>query len=208
MPQLTADLRDDRDWLDAFRRGDPWALERVFRTYAPLAFHGVRTGLALRNGTRVFVDNRHEQEDVVQEVFLRLLKPEARARYDGLRPYGVLVHVVVRNTLVDHLRRQSRLRELPLLETDGRSDAAPPDHAAAGPLPDEVAMSNEQRAAAQQVYAELSVEEQRFAQVRFVDGLSQRDTAQALGLGRQVVRRMEDEVRRKARQVVERLRGA
>src|SRR3954467_14031751 len=74
------DLSQDRAWLDAYRRGDPVALERLFRCYAPLVFHLVRRGMAA-GATRAFLLDAQEEEDVVQQVFVRLLQPATRARY-------------------------------------------------------------------------------------------------------------------------------
>jgi DNA-directed RNA polymerase specialized sigma24 family protein len=114
------DLCEDRALLPRFRDGEKAALEQVFRAYLPLVLHLVVRGVMLETGGRAFVTDTAVQDDLVQDVFLRLFEPAARARYDGLRPYAALVRTVTRNVVVDHLRKHGkdtgRLVALP--ETD------------------------------------------------------------------------------------------
>jgi len=193
----SSDLSEDRAWLTGFRAGEAAALERVFRTYAPLVFQSIRGGASLANGTRVYMNNADEEDDVVQDTFIRLLSPQARARYDGLRPYGALVRTVARNALVDHLRKRGRLqdREKPMLADDVA--AAPEDTPGHAPLA--ALLSKEEGEVADALMASFSDEERRLAGVRFEQGLSQRDAAEALGISRQTIRTLEGRLMQKAR---------
>ena len=128
--------------------------------------------------------------------FVRLLSPEARARYDGLRPYGALVRVVARNTLIDHLRKRGRLgaRETPMPD----EDLAPED--GQGPLaPDALLLSAEETRMADALLASLTEAERMLARTRFEEGLSQRDAADKLGVSRQNLRTLELRLVDKAR---------
>lgn len=70
----------------------------------------------------------HSAEDVVQDVFVRLLeRPEI---YDPARgPYAALVRVMTRTRAIDEQRRRSRLRSLDALPLAPRPELAPsPEH--------------------------------------------------------------------------------
>lgn len=193
----TVDLCEDRAWLDGFRAGDAAALERVFRTYAPLVHRLLRGGAKLADGTRVYLQGLMEEDDLLQDVFVRLLSAPARARYDGLRPYGALVRVVTRNTLVDHLRRFGRLKDREVtVEDPAEMPQADPGNQQ-GPL--SLLLSQEEAELAESLRQFLTPEERTLAQVRYEEGLSQRDAAHALGISRQNLRTLETRLLARAR---------
>lgn len=189
------DLRDDRSWLDAFRRGEHPALERVFRAYAPLAFAVVRRRLAATPGVSA--------DDVVQDVFIRLFSDRARAQYDGIRPFGALVRVVAGNTCVDHLRK---------LRPQEVQSAAPNDEAdfeqwmPGAPLPDDVLVNQQQKERAQAFLADLPQDQRALFQLRFQQQMSQLDAARALGLSRQSARTLETRLREQVERFLARWR--
>src|SRR5688572_7223832 len=96
------DLSEDRAWLDAFRAGEAVALERVFRTYARYVCAIVR---------RAGITDEAAQDDLLHDVFVRVLSAEMRNRYDGLRPYASFLAGVVRNVVADHHRKGRRETE-------------------------------------------------------------------------------------------------
>ncbi|MFH1811894.1 MAG: sigma-70 family RNA polymerase sigma factor [Pseudomonadota bacterium] len=203
MPTQHTDLCQDRAWLDAFRRGEAAALERVFRCYAPLVWALVRRGVAGPQGV-AGVSDPGAQQDLVQDVFVQLLAPELRQRYDGLRPYAALVCGVTRNIMLDRARRQGRrLQHI----HSGVDDAVLEQWQPSEPLPDELLADAEQRFLVREYVASLDQSEQQVVRLRFEQGLSQRDAAEAAGLGRQQVRSLEHKIRDGLRRFLDQREG-
>lgn len=201
MPQRPVDLREDRAWLDGYRAGDRAALERVFRTYVPLVMHLLRGG-SPHDGPRLFVAEEQEQDDVAQEVFMRLFQESTRRNYDGLRPFATWVRTVTRNTLVDHLRKRGRLKEDTGMDLESAAQA---EWIPGQPLPDENLLSREEQQVATALWDSLAADERELAKVRYRQGLSQRDAAEALGISRQNLRTLEARLRRKMEEFLARV---
>lgn len=187
------DLSRDRAWLDGFRRGDAEALERVVRVYAPYAVVILRRGfMAARGGYVQPVLDPDAQHELLQEVFVRVLSPQVRERYDGLRPFSIFLRGVVGNVMLEDARRQQKaIARAADLDEISESDAWMPGT----PLPDQAAISQEERAFVQDYLATLTPEERQFVVVRFQERNSQRDTAEALGMARHVVRALDEKIR-------------
>jgi RNA polymerase sigma-70 factor (ECF subfamily) len=198
------DLCRDRAWLDAFRAGEPAALERVFRTYAAYVCAIIRSGVTADGHLAPGYTGVVEQEDLLQEVFVRLLSPEMRQRYDGLRPFAAFAAGVTRHVVIDHARRSGRLQQRMLsMEDESRvPDNWSPDE----PLPEDLLLAAEERQLVATFLAELDGETRRFVELRFAQGLAQRDVAEQLGRGRQQIRTMERNIREQMRDFL-RLRG-
>jgi len=190
-------MSDDRPWLDGFRNGEPAALERTFRVYAPYALVILRRGFtASRGGYVNAVTDVDLQHDLLQEVFVRVLSPQVRQRYDGLRPFSVFLRGVVGNVMLEEARRQQKaMARGPVepVELEDLPEAAP--WTPGTPLPEQAAISQQERSLMQDYLATLTPEERRFVGVRFEEGVSQRDAADALGLGRHMVRTLETRIR-------------
>ena len=97
------DLCQDRALLRAWRAGEAPALERVFHMYLPLV-----VGIVRKRRRGIPGMDAAAEDDVAQEVMVKLLGPHMRERYDGIRPFAALVVVVTRNTLTDHVRRRGK----------------------------------------------------------------------------------------------------
>lgn len=178
------DLSEDRQWLDDFRAGKKPALARVFTTYAPVV-------LAFARGHLVRLGAVQDAPDVVQEVFLRALQPALRARYDGLRPYAGFLAGVTRNVVLERARGGGS-REVPTEEPHQHHlESWTPGQA----LPDELFLAAEEQALVRAFMQQRPPEERLLITTRFVEGASQRDAADALGITRQTVRTLEDRVR-------------
>jgi RNA polymerase sigma-70 factor (ECF subfamily) len=180
----------DRSWLDAFRRGERAALERVFRSYAPLVTWALRRGMSgTGGGARVFLTDRGLEDDLLQEVFLRLLTPAARDRYDGLRPFSALVYTVTRNALIDHMRKNAgRDRVTDPLDQDVTTAQ---NWRPGAPIPDEVALSQEEQRGVAGFIAGLHDQERHYFALRYQQGASQQQAADGMGISRQTVRTLE-----------------
>lgn len=111
-PTRTETLEGDRALLDAFRRGERAALERVFDLYVQDVAKTVRAGVVVQvdgRPTRLGADlPEHEAESLVQETFARAFAQKVRDGYDGVRPFGAYLATIARNLIVDRGRRAQR----------------------------------------------------------------------------------------------------
>jgi len=171
----------DRELLDAFRRGEREAVERVYRDHIDGVERFVRAGLYRAN--RLSAANL---ADVVQEVFLKAFSRSARASYDGERDYAPFLMTVAAHALIDWLRRMSR-------EATHDSDLGTLLESARDPSTvEEGSMFEPELLAAVTSYLEslppelLAVHEQRF-----VAAESQERAAETLGISRQNLRTLE-----------------
>jgi RNA polymerase sigma factor (sigma-70 family) len=127
-----------------------------------------------------------ELPDVVQEVFIRAFEPNTRRRFDGRRLYAPYLSQITRNVVVDHLRKKSRQNavEVELLVDEIALDRANPQSA-------DDFDDWKTRCLVDRYVAQLPWELRRVHEALHVQGLSQREAALVLGVGRQVVRTLE-----------------
>lgn len=190
------DLSQDRKWLNAYRAGDTAALERVFRVYAPYVASILRRGVFGSDGHSRGMTAIEIVQDLVQDVFVRVLQPATRERYDGLRPFAPFLAAITRHVLLDYLRQQARRDKREVLSSES---AELPAWYPGDPLPDETAITQQQQRLVTGFLQTLEETEQRFVQLRFKEGQSQRDVAAQLDLGRQQVRNAEEKIRKRFR---------
>jgi len=128
--------------------------------------------------------------DLVQEVFARAFEPKARSRFDGIRQYGAYLNHIARNVVVDYLRRRPKQVVPDLASFIDEVSLRPSAH-------DEVEeFADLQTVERVRLYvAGLPADLRQVHEALYVQGLSQRDAATALGLGRQVVRTLEARLR-------------
>lgn len=182
---LLADLLKDRELLQAFRKGEPNALERVYFEHATALEVRLRSGLA-RGGTRMHPLTDPDVRDVLQEVFIRAFSASSRSSYDGIRPFGTWLQTIARNLLIDRARR----RGLPQAEAELLEFVA--DDAAGL---EETLLDAELQAATALFVEALDPEQRRFVELRFEQERSQEDVARAMNLTRRRVRTLEKYVR-------------
>ncbi len=189
------ELEEDRGWLDAFRRGDRAALERVFRTYVGVVMVVATDGFVVGDGRRapgLPPDARH---GFVHDVFIKAFADSARQGYDGLRPYAPYLVQIARHALADHWRKATaQKRSAAFVDLD--AIPAPASHE---PLPDRVLIDAETDGRVRAFLGTLSPEEQRFVRLRFEQGQGQADVALALGVTRHRVRAWDEEIRTRFR---------
>lgn len=201
MPERPTDLAPNgwpRDLVRGFKAGERAALTEVYRRHAEEVALLLRHGFAFESGGRghrfVGFGSGFELQDVLHETFRRAFEPRARAAYDGIRPYGAYVGTIARNLVL----RSFRAREVlfPLLDGGGEQPTvvSPIDE---GPSPEREVHDAEVRELVAGFLATLAPDDRRLIELRFVEGLSQRDAAAALGLGRQRVRTREKQLRGK-----------
>ncbi len=104
------DGRTDEELMLAFREGDS-------RAFEPLV---VRHRRGLFNFLLRSVQNRSRAEELLQEVFLRVVR--SRARYQQTAKFTTWVYTIARNLCVDESRRQKFRRTVSLDAPRGKRD--------------------------------------------------------------------------------------
>ena len=188
------------DLLSRFRQGDSSALETVYWAYVEQVtriVQAVMNSYAAANGEPVKL-RATELGDLVQEVFVRAFSPESRSRYDGNRPYGPYVGQIARNSVADHwrsTRRQVVVDVVPLLDALSLEIETR--------IPERWA-DQETVALVERYVTSLEPDVRRVHEELYVKGLSQRQAAAALGVGRQAIRGLDTRLRTGLRQELRR----
>jgi len=182
--------------LARFRSGEEAALETVYARC--LDFVTRIADAVLRacaaGSTRGSGEMAAALADVVQEVFVKAFAPEARRRFDGTRPYHPYLAQITRNVAVDYWRQMRRyipsdldqlIERLSLEEAVSNADNDRHDWAD----PETVAV-------VERYIGSLDEESRRVHDALYVKGLSQREAAALLGIGRQTLRTKEEHLRR------------
>jgi RNA polymerase sigma factor (sigma-70 family) len=195
----------EQELLKRFRAGDVGALEIVYSRcvdYVTRIAAGVlrvcATGSARGSG-----EIAAALADVVQEVFMKAFAPDARRRFDEDRPYEPYLGQIARNVAIDHWRQMRRYVPSDLeqiieklsfedAETSPRNEWSEPDTIAV----------------VERYLASLDGETRRVHDALYVKGMSQREAAAVLGLGRQVIRSKEAKLRRELRRELSRAERA
>jgi RNA polymerase sigma-70 factor, ECF subfamily len=108
---LDGEARTDEDLMLAFRDGDGLAFEQLVHRHKRGLFN-----FLLRS-----VHNQSRAEELLQEVFLRVIR--AKDRYQRTARFTTWVYTIARNLCVDESRRQKFRRTVPLeAKRRGRSD--------------------------------------------------------------------------------------
>jgi len=178
-------LRDDARCREAFRRGERWAMEAVYRTYAPLIHVVVRQGFG---GFRGFYDPV-TRDDAVQNVFTAAFEERARLAYDGVHDYARFLRGLAHNICRQMLDKDRRFARTP--------DAEPGAAEAAADL--EAALIDEEtRRICQGFAATLTDPAERAVLTRyFAEGAAEEALAPELGLTRYRLRKVIAAVRKK-----------
>lgn len=131
-----------------------------------------RYGYALHRRCRLLLRDETLADDVLQEVFVKLLRSGAAFR--GADHPLRWLHRVADRACFDQLRRAKHLRRADPIE-DSPDLVAPPG------------VDHEARSAALRVLAKLDAEEQGLAVMAYVDGLTQNEIARELGISQPAV---------------------
>ena len=170
----------DRDVLDALRRREPMAAERLVTRYGERAYR-------LANG---ITGNGQDAEEVVQDAFWTVVRKIDTFR--GESAFGSWLYRIVANAAYQKLRgRQHRRRELsldevlPFFDECGRHVAAMVDWS---PRVDDPALQVELRTALTSAIDDLPAAYRTVLVLRDVEGRSNLEIAEALGLSVPVVK--------------------
>ncbi|MCX4244401.1 RNA polymerase sigma factor [Paraliomyxa miuraensis] len=201
-PTTHADATAPNGWpwalLRGFREGRREALSEVYHRHADEVTKQLRYGFAFQAAGRhhrfVGCRSAFELHDALHETFRRAFEPVARERYDGLRPYGPYLRAIARNVVLRGFR--AREVQFPEVRADGESTAGPIEIVDEGSAtPEQHVGRAEVRAVVGRFLQTLPPDDRRLLEVRFVEGKSQRDAAEVLGLGRQQIRGREAKLR-------------
>jgi RNA polymerase sigma-70 factor (ECF subfamily) len=172
--------------LAGFKQGDERCLDGIYRLHAPMVRRLLRRMLRHRR----FADaGSTEEQDLLQEVFLRAFRPETRARFDVSRSFRPYLMGIARNLLRDYF--DARRREVAFRRSLEREDASG-EATALAPLHTLDLLALRRLAT---VVECLSPQARELIRVRFVEDASLRDSASALGCSYQQIRTRELKLR-------------
>jgi RNA polymerase sigma-70 factor (ECF subfamily) len=192
-------MLEDRATLTRFREGDRPTLAAVYEHYGPGVFKLARLGFSFSSAGEVHrfygYQQAFEQQDLVQEVFIRAFSERARMSYDGITPFEAYLRGVAKNFVIDEARKRRAA-----LKAFGGPGAAveDPDTAQADVESPEAEVQRERvRDAMKGFVNTLPVREQRFVKLRYEEGLGQEAVAKRMKVGRSTVRTFENRVRKR-----------
>jgi RNA polymerase sigma factor (sigma-70 family) len=198
-------LHEDKALLDAYRTGETWAFELLYRQHATAVQRFLAGGFTFlsRGRTCHFHGGRPgvDVDAIVQETFARAFSPSTRTHYDGERPFKNYVLSIAKNLVLRELQRHERHSSLEALE-----DAADVvlrrarNSGGAALLPDD---SDPERTSAdaelgliiKAFVSTLSDEEKAFFDHRFVQLKTQEATAESMGCTRARIKSLEKKLR-------------
>ncbi|MBX3567681.1 MAG: sigma-70 family RNA polymerase sigma factor [Rhizobiaceae bacterium] len=154
-------------WMRAAIAGDAAAYRRFLEAVTP------RLRALARRGCQRSGAPEAEAEDIVQEALLAIhLK---RSTWDSARPIGPWISTIVRNKLIDTLRRRGHRISVPIDDVIETLEAAPQSD----PL---------ERQDVERLLAGLNPNQQAVVRAISIDGRSVRDTAARLGMAEGTIR--------------------
>ncbi|KAA0550305.1 RNA polymerase sigma factor SigX [Bacillus sp. BGMRC 2118] len=121
------------------------------------------------------VRNREQAEDLVQEVYIKVLK--AYDRFEGKSSEKTWLFSIARHVAIDHFRKQKGWKQR-LIETFDWSSAQVKDQQ---PLPEEITLQNEEIKHMYQCLDQVTVDQRAVILLRYMQSLSITETAEALG---------------------------
>ena len=201
-------LPENRALLDAYRRADPEAFERLYHSYVSEVASLLRRGFQFSSEGRqlqfVGYDHPDDLQDALQETFLLAFDQSARRGYNGLNPFGNYVLGIARNVVLGRFRKDlSRLSCFKSLEpidaenSDQAAVSAGLSSAAAFVAPDKATSNSEIRKLMQSFVSQLTEQQKQIVKYYFIDHLSQESTAEKMDLNRNRVRKQIRSIRRK-----------
>ncbi|MBS2969453.1 RNA polymerase sigma factor SigX [Metabacillus sp. KIGAM252] len=120
------------------------------------------------------VKDREQAEDLVQEVYIRVLK--SYDKFEGRSSEKTWLFSIARHVAIDWFRKQKTIRQRLAEKFDWDANQVKDQ----SPLPDEIALQNEQ---IQWIYQSLdacTIDQRTVIVMRYVQGLSIQETAEAL----------------------------
>ncbi|WP_210365573.1 RNA polymerase sigma factor SigX [Bacillus sp. REN3] len=120
------------------------------------------------------VKNKEQAEDLVQEVYIRVLK--AYGRFEGKSSEKTWLFSIAKNVAIDHFRKQKGWKQR-LLESFDLSARQVMDES---PIPEEIAMQREEIQMMYKCLDKCTVDQRLVIIMRYIHELSIAETAEAL----------------------------
>jgi RNA polymerase sigma-70 factor (ECF subfamily) len=188
--------------LDAFRRGEAAALERVFLHYSPRVAAWVTGGFGYKTKTsaRRFAGFRSAADihDAIHETFRAAFEQRSRDAYSGLVAYEGYLFAITKNVVLRKLGKSE-----PVVDGEELDELASVE-----PSPEDLVAREEENQRVREYLATLSEEERGFVTLRFSEQMSQHAVAEKLGWGRKKVRLLEESIRSGLTRFLKRNRGS
>lgn len=199
---------ENRELLDAFRRGERHALERAYEHFAPSITGFLRQGFSFDSGGRqcryLGARSQFDLDDRLHDVFSRAFSENARLAYDGLSSYRTYLFVIARNLIIDDFRKkQHALLEYSMDAVDAAVEPAG-GGTATDPIDGLFARSGDPRADAENAEllslvekfkSKLPPREHEIYRLRFVDNLGHDEIATQTGMSKSKIKTSEQRIR-------------
>lgn len=160
----------EADLIRAAKRGDADAFETLMGAYERRVY-----GLCLR-----MMGNAHDGEDAAQEAMIRIWQKIGQCREEDA--FSVWVYRVTASACTDALRRRRVQPSLDALREDGFE---PADHAA---TPEAACERREERRELERAVSQVPTQMRAVFLLRDVHGMSEAETARALGISKGTVK--------------------
>lgn len=195
-------LTSDRQLLEAFRRGDRAALERVYNEYAPRIATFIRKGFHFQSkGKMLQFQGFHQPsdvQDVLQETFVKAFSDEARVNYDGVRPYLPYLSTITKNIVISLLRTRAVLTDdAPSQCLDEHDDRGISLVLLTSEGPDAELLQKELKRILDAFCVVLPLAEKDYFEARFGKRLNRRDAAHLTGFSEMQARTLETKLRKR-----------
>ena len=188
---------NNRELLDRFRRGDREALSAVYYRYVDEVATLVRRGFTIESSGHAYVRglDADGERELVQDTFAKAFAEKARHAYDGISPYRPYLLRITKNLMIDRYRAAQHATVE--LDANGVGDIdqllAANAEFSVGDEPEDLHWK-QLRGATTEFVATLDDESRQLIALRFVEELSQDETALRLKCTRRRVRTVEDRV--------------
>jgi RNA polymerase sigma-70 factor (ECF subfamily) len=160
---------DDRDLVEATKRGDREAFRTLFERYHRRAY-------ALAYGV---VRQQDDALDIVQDAFIKAHKH--LDKFEGTSSFYTWLYRIVMNLAIDHLRKHRRVRPVELDEQSLAESDDPLLPKLLGGNPGRALLDKEIRERIDAALGELSENHRAVLVMRELEGLSYEEMAQAMG---------------------------
>ncbi|UII54683.1 RNA polymerase sigma factor SigX [Cytobacillus spongiae] len=120
------------------------------------------------------VKNREQAEDLVQEVYIRVLK--SYERFEGKSSEKTWLFSIARNVAIDFFRKQKSWKNRILEKFDWSTQQVQDDH----PIPEEIAVQNEEIQSIYDCLDKCTLDQKMVIIMRYLQELSITETAEAL----------------------------
>lgn len=121
------------------------------------------------------VRNREQAEDLVQEVYIRVLK--SYERFEGKSSEKTWLFSIARNVAIDHFRKEKGWKQRIMEKFDLGAGQVKDDD----PLPEEIALQNDEVKVIYECLQHCTVDQRMVIIMRYIHELSIAETAETLG---------------------------